>query len=349
LIFGYLGDTKGRSFTLQYTMVGIAIPTFMVGLLPGYERWGWGAVALLIFCRMLQGIFKAGEADGIRIYVFEQFGRKHPCLISSSISCSAYVGIGLASLVASQVPTEGETWRWVFFGSSICSIPVYLLRSHLVETPPFLQFQKNSQHPISLKNIVRAYWPSLIQTIMICGAAGGIYQFYLVFQGTYLSRVLNLIPSELAIQYSLSLITLDVFALLLAGWAADRWGYARVGKTGGMMTVGLAVINILVSVDGMVFFPLMVLTTVSMVFFVAPAYLFVTQQYDVGIRFRCLSLGHTFGSMLFSGTTPVICLFLWQATGLSYAPFLYFLFLVAMGLSAFLWRAKENAYNAWFL
>jgi hypothetical protein len=86
-----------------------------------------------------------------------------------------------------------------------------------------------------------------------------------------------------------------------------------------------------------------------MAFFVAPAYLFLTQQYDVNIRFRCLSLGHALGSMIFSGTTPVICLSLWQITGLTYAPFAYFLFLITIGTIAFIWRAKQNAYNAWFL
>src|ERR1700722_20232981 len=40
LIFGHLGDTKGRIITLRYTMIGIAIPTFIVGILPGYKSLG---------------------------------------------------------------------------------------------------------------------------------------------------------------------------------------------------------------------------------------------------------------------------------------------------------------------
>jgi len=45
--------------------------------------------------------------------------------------------------------------------------------------------------------------------------------------------------------------------------------------------------------------------------------------------------------MLFSGTTPFICLLLWQSTELAYVPFLYFLFLIAMGLVAFIWGESE--------
>jgi MHS family proline/betaine transporter-like MFS transporter len=349
LIFGYLGDTKGRSITLRYTMIGIAIPTFLIGILPDYNGWGSIAVALLVLCRIFQGIFMSAESDGVRIYVFEHFGQKYPCLISSFISCSAYIGIGLAALVASQIPSEGETWRWVFFMSGACGFLVYILRRHLAETPSFLHLQQNPKKDISLKNILRTHCASLIRTIMICGAVGGVYHFYFVFQGTFLSRILHLLSPEFASQLSLYLIGLYVLALPLAGWAADRWGYVRVGKTGGIVTSGLAIINLILIADRIVFIPIMFLTTVSMAFFVAPAYLFLTQQYDVNIRFRCLSLGHALGSMAFSGTTPVICLSLWQMTGLSYAPFLYFLFLVAIGMSAFIWRARENAYNSWFL
>lgn len=349
LIFGYLGDTKGRSVTLRYTMIGIAIPTFIVGVLPGYEGWGFLAVALLVLCRVFQGIFMSAESDGVRIYVFEHFGQKRPCLTSSLISCSAYIGIGLAALVASQIPSEGEAWRWVFFGSASCGLLIYLLRRHLAETPPFLKLQQNPQKIASLTNILKTRWSSLIRTILICGTVGGVYHFYFVFQGTFLSRILHLISPEFASKLSLYLIALYVLTLPLAGWASDRWGYVKVGRMGGVMTVGLAMINLILVIDGIVFIPTMLLTTFSMAFFTAPAYLFLTQQYDVSIRFRCLSLGHALGSMIFSGTTPVICLSLWQVTGLTYAPFAYFLFLVTVGATAFIWRAKQNAYNAWFL
>jgi MHS family proline/betaine transporter-like MFS transporter len=349
LIFGYIGDTKGRNVTLRYTMIGIAIPTFIVGILPGYEGWGLIAVVSLILCRMLQGVFMAAESDGVRIYVFEHFGHTSPCLISACISCSAYAGIGLSSLIASQIPAEGEAWRLVFFASGVCGLLIYALRRHLTETPPFLRLKEDPIQAISLKNILKSRWPSMIRTIMITGAVGGVYHFYFVFQGTYLSRILHLISPAQATQISLYLIGLYIITLPLAGLAADRWGYVKVGKIGGIITFGFAIINLMLISDEIVFMPTMFLTTMSMAFFVAPAYLFLTQQYDVNVRFRCFSLGHAIGSMLFSGTTPVISLFLWRMTELNYAPFLYFLFLITIGLTAFSWKAKENAYNAWFL
>jgi MHS family proline/betaine transporter-like MFS transporter len=337
LIFGYLGDTQGRRISLRYSMIGISFPTFIVGILPGYESWGWGAACALVLCRMCQGAFLAGESDGVQIYVFEHFGRKNPCLITNLVNCAAYIGITFASLVASQISTEGESWRFVFLGCSILGIIVFILRRYLIETPPFLAYQKKHLSPLLLKQIIQLYRAPIIRTIMICGAIGGSYHFYLVFQSTYLSKILGLVPQTEASLNSFFLTSVYVLTLPLAGWAADVWGLARVAKVGGLLTISLVSLNTLMILNGTVSFPLMILITIAMVFFYAPGYLFLMQQYDVSVRFRCLSLGHTVGSMLFSGTTPVVCLFLWQSTSLSYTPYLYFLFLVVMGLMAFIW------------
>jgi MHS family proline/betaine transporter-like MFS transporter len=337
LIFGYLGDTQGRRISLRYSMIGISFPTFIVGILPGYESWGWGAACSLVLCRMCQGAFLAGESDGVQIYVFEHFGRKNPCLITNLVNCAAYIGIALASLVATQIPTEGESWRLVFLGCSVLGIIVFILRRYLIETLPFLAYQKKHLSPLPLKQIIQLYRVPIIRNIMICGAIGGSYHFFLVFQGTYLSKILGLVSSKEASFYSFWLTSVYVLFLPLAGWAADLWGLARMAKICGLLTISLVALNTLMILTGTVSFPLLILITIVMVFFYAPGYLFLMQQYDVGIRFRCLSLGHTLGSMLFSGTTPVVCLFLWQSTKQPYVPYLYFLFLVMMGLTAFIW------------
>jgi len=344
LIFGHLGDTQGRRLSLRYSMIGISIPTFIVGILPGYDVWGWGAAFALILCRMLQGIFIAGESDGVRIYVFEHFGHKNPCLMINLVGCGAYIGIALAAFIATQISDTGDAWRYVFLGCSACGIVVFFLRRFLVETPPFLEYRhKHPSSSIPMKKIVQYNWRALVRTIMICGAGGGAYHFFLVFQGMYLSKILELISFEEATFYGFWLTGVYVVFLPIAGWAADIWGLSRTAKIGGLLTLSHLLVHIGMIINGIVFFPIMFSTTISMVFFFAPAFLFLLKHYDVGIRFRCLSLGHTIGSMLFSGSTPVVCLFLWKNTLTSYIPYLYFLFLVSMGLAAFVLNGKSKS------
>jgi MHS family proline/betaine transporter-like MFS transporter len=342
LIFGYLGDRWGRRISLRYSMIGISFPTFIVGILPSYDSWGWKAAVALVLCRMFQGIFIAGESDGVRIYVFEHFGKKYPCLMTTFVGCGAYLGIAFASLVASQIPATGERWRLAFLGCSMLGVIVFALRRYLVETPPFLAYQETHHEHVPLSQILKTHWKAIARTIMICGAAGGAYHFYLLFQGTYLSKILGLLSPHEGALHSFFFTCVYVMILPFAGWVADYWGLVRVAKIGGLLTLILVSLNTVLITAQTISLPLMILTTISIGFFITPGYLFLLHQYDVGFRFRGLSLGHTVGSMLFSGTTPFVCLLLWQTTGLAYVPYLYFLFLMLMGLMAFIWGEKSQ-------
>jgi MHS family proline/betaine transporter-like MFS transporter len=342
LIFGYWGDRQGRRISLRYSMIGISFPTFIVGILPGYEAWGWGAAFTLVLCRMFQGIFIAGESDGVRIYVFEHFQGKYPCLRTALVGCGAYFGIAAASFVASQIPSTGETWRFVFLGCSIFGVIVFALRRYLIETPPFLAYQKKNLSSPPLKDILRSHWRPIIRAIMICGGGGGAYHFYLVFQGTYLSNVLGFVPTKEGALYGFFLTCAYVLILPLAGWTADIWGLARTGTIAGVISIGLIAMNVVMVMNKIVFVPLLLLTTLSVAFCFTPGYNFLMRDFDVGVRFRSLSLGHTIGSMLFSGSTPFVCLLLWQNTGVAYLPYVYFLCLVLMGTTAFIWGARDR-------
>jgi hypothetical protein len=65
-----------------------------------------------------------------------------------------------------------------------------------------------------------------------------------------------------------------------------------------------------------------------------PVFVFLIQQFNVGERYRCLSLGHAVGSMLFSGSTPAISTFIWYYTQMRLAPIGYFMVLVLMSITA---------------
>jgi MFS family permease len=77
IIFGRIGDLYGRKLALSITIIGISIPTTMIGLLPEYEIIGIWSVIILIICRFVQGIFVGGEYDGAAIYVIEHLGDKY--------------------------------------------------------------------------------------------------------------------------------------------------------------------------------------------------------------------------------------------------------------------------------
>jgi MFS family permease len=63
-LFGHYGDKLGRRKVAIVSMGGFALVTLLIGLLPGYETWGIGSIALLVFLRFVDGVFLGGEYTG---------------------------------------------------------------------------------------------------------------------------------------------------------------------------------------------------------------------------------------------------------------------------------------------
>lgn len=71
LLFGYIGDTYGRSVSLKITPLLITFPTLLLSILPTYHSIGILAPITLIFLRIWQGICIGGEYANNIIYLCE--------------------------------------------------------------------------------------------------------------------------------------------------------------------------------------------------------------------------------------------------------------------------------------
>src|SRR5690349_13683312 len=64
IFIGHYGDRIGRQKVLMFTLVLMGVATFAIGLLPTYAQIGWWAPALLVLCRVAQGLSASGEQAG---------------------------------------------------------------------------------------------------------------------------------------------------------------------------------------------------------------------------------------------------------------------------------------------
>jgi MFS family permease len=63
-LFGHYGDKIGRRRVTIISMGGCTLVTLLIGLLPGYETLGFGAIATLTILRFVDGVFLGGEYTG---------------------------------------------------------------------------------------------------------------------------------------------------------------------------------------------------------------------------------------------------------------------------------------------
>src|SRR5262245_49559635 len=60
-VIGHIGDKYGRRIALIFSISAMAVPTFVVGLLPGFAAIGLMAPVLLTLLRTIQGLSVGGE------------------------------------------------------------------------------------------------------------------------------------------------------------------------------------------------------------------------------------------------------------------------------------------------
>lgn len=327
LFFSKLGDKYGRYLALQITMLGIAIPTLIIGILPEYSFWGIITTQVLIICRFFQGFFAGGEYDGAAIYVIEHLGEKYQYTASAITRATGVIGLllGIAStnfFNSSIFPEWG--WRIPF----LLSLPLAMIAMHyrkfLEETPVFIS---SKQQGIEFSNIfifIKNNWVTLIWVIMLAGGFGVTYQISIVFIKQYLPLVM---PSSSNIISSFSTIIVLCFGIAMpfAGLLADRFGHSIIILISLLLTL-LCCFGFAISV----YYNLLNLALVSCMLLaasVAPfnalAHGIIIKAFKAKERYRGVGFGHTIGSLLMSGTANYICLFFMKNYHFALFPILY--------------------------
>lgn len=325
-IFGRIGDTYGRKKALSFTIIGIIIPTLIIGLLPDYSTLGVLSTIILVLCRFLQGIFIAGEYDGAAIYVIEHLGAKYQFTASAVTRCTGVIGllsgIGATNFFNAHIFPDWS-WRIPFLLSVPLGLITLYYRQKFDETPEFKKAGYNSSTQ-GFGTLIKKQWKNILPLIFLAGGFGATYQIAIIFMKQYLPLVL---PATGVIMSSFSVLIVLCFAIFMpiAGLIADRMGANIVLKIALMFTL-IASIFFTIAVEYQMtnlglFASLMLASSIAP--FNALAHSVVIKFFAVKERYRVISFGHTIGSMLMSGTANYICILVIKKYNFNLFPILY--------------------------
>lgn len=236
VIFGHIGDRFGRNTALTLSVLAMAIPTFLIGVLPDKATIGLAAPVLLILCRMVQGLSVGGEYTTSIVFLVEKAPPDGRGLAGSWSGFGATAGVLLGSAVGalttsllSDADLIAWGWRLPFILGLGVGLAGLFIRRHLHEPPPHAD--KSARLPV-----IEAFtteWRTILQVISLnlLNAVG----FYLIFVYlvTYFSQVVKLPEAE-----ALDVNTINMVVLLLmvplAGMLSDRYGRKRLLLIGGI-------------------------------------------------------------------------------------------------------------------
>jgi len=139
-LVGHIGDRLGRRAALTFSVTAMAIPTFLVGVLPGHAVLGMMAPVLLTLLRMIQGLSVGGEYTTSIVFMVEHAPPGRRGLVGALGCCGAIAGIllgsAIAALLSAVLPAESmETWGWriPFLMGLVVGLAGFLLRRRLEE------------------------------------------------------------------------------------------------------------------------------------------------------------------------------------------------------------------------
>jgi MHS family proline/betaine transporter-like MFS transporter len=232
VLIGHVCDNFGRRAALIASITAMAVPTFLIGILPGYAAIGVLAPIGLTLLRMMQGLSLGGEYPSSMVFLVERAPKGRRGVMGGLASIGAVTGLLLGSSVgaalAAIMPAEALAdwgWRLPFIAGLGIGLIGSLLRRHIAETIP----ARRTEHAPIVETL-REHWRLVAR---IAGVASfNAVPFYLLFVFLVSSmQIVDGFDAATALKInSLSMGTL-IPCHLLGAWLADRYGRKPVMLT----------------------------------------------------------------------------------------------------------------------
>ena len=359
VVFGYLGDLIGRKVTFTVTLGLMGASTFLIGVLPTYEKVGMLAPTLLVILRVLQGLALGGEYGGAAIYVAEHAPDKRRGFFTAWIQTTATLGIVIALLVilTCRLSFGDEAfrewgWRVPFLLSGILVVVSGYIRLKLAESPLFARLKeqgKSAVNPALESFGNKRNWKLILLALFGATAPEGVVwytsQFYVLY---YLTTVVKI---GYVTVYVIMMVALTLGApfFLVFGALSDRIGRRNI------MTLGFALAVIAywpvftaftTFKDSPVILTMLVFGLVLLVTMVyGPIAAFLVELFPARIRYTSLSLPYHVGNGVFGGGVPFIASFIASTTGVALTGLLYPMGVAAIGIVVSLVGLREPTHH----
>lgn len=338
IIIAHFGDLLGRKRMFTFSIVLMALPTLVMGLLPTYDSVGILAPLLLLAMRVLQGAAIGGEVPGAWVFVSEHVPSKRTGFAVGTLTAGLTAGILLGSLIATAInkafsPEEvsAYAWRIPFLLGGVFGLFAIYLRRFLEETPVFkeMKAQKALANGLPLREILRDHTGAVALCMLMTWVLSAAIVVVILFTPTYLQKQFAVAPALALEANSLAIVTLTLGCVVF-GSAADRFGsrptlamgsagllastyffYGALPTTSSRLVASYALIGFFVGTVG------------------AIPYVLV-RAFPPALRFSGLSFSYNVAYAIFGGLTPVM-LTLWLESN-AQAPAHYVALLAALGI-----------------
>lgn len=321
IIMAHFGDKVGRKrmFTLSVAMM--ALPTFIIGILPTYMSIGIFAPFLLLIMRILQGAAIGGEMPGAWVFIAEHVPQQRYGLgvgtLTSGITGGILLGFIMTIFIDLSFTTEtilDYAWRIPFIAGGVFGVISVYLRRFLSETPIFkeLAARKALEKSIPVVTVIKKHKTAcVIVALLTWSLSTAIMVGILITPGRIVGGMYHFANLDWRIGGCIAALTLTLGCVIF-GWLEDKLGTTT---------------NVIIAWGGLVITSIYFYSSLSPDISLTKLYwiwalfgLFIgaivitpiigTRAFPPSIRYSGLSFSYNLAYALFSAITPTLTLYL---------------------------------------
>ncbi|MFD2643493.1 MFS transporter [Pseudomonas japonica] len=236
ILMAHFADHLGRKKVFSLSILMMALPCLLIGLMPTYAEIGYAAPLILLALRILQGAAVGGEVPSAWTFVAEHapVGRRGYALgfLQAGLTFGYLLG-ALTATVLAQLFTAQEildyAWRYPFLLGGVFGVIGVWLRRWLSETPVFLALaRQRHDRPVELplRAVLREHRRALIPAALLTCVLTSAVVVLVVITPTAMQQRFGMTAAHTFALSSLGIVFLNI-GCVLAGMLVDRIGAWR--------------------------------------------------------------------------------------------------------------------------
>ncbi|WP_448625175.1 MFS transporter [Geodermatophilus sp. URMC 64] len=343
IVFGHLGDRRGRKQVLVITLLMMGLATMLIGALPTYDAIGIAAPLLLALLRFVQGLGLGGEWGGAVVMTLEHGAGDRRGLNASWPQVGVPMGnllaagtLGLLGAVLSEDAFLSWGWRIPFLLSGLLVLVGLWIRMSVAESPLFAEVERaGAKVKMPLVEVVKRHPRQLL--VAMAARIGTDVAFYtftvysLVFITDSVGRERSVGLTAVLVGSAFQLVLIPLFGAL-----SDRFGRRPVYALGAVAAAGwsFALFPLLNSASTAVIVFAVSVALLTHAAMYGPQAAFIAELFSTELRYSGASMGYQLAGVLGGGIAPIVAIALVDATGTSYSVSLYVLAMLLLTLIA---------------
>ena len=313
--FGSLADKIGRKSSMVFSVILMAVGSFMIAALPSKESVGDLAIILLLIARLIQGLSVGGEYGIAATYLSELAteGRRgfyssfqYVTLIGGQLLAVASISIML--LFFSEQQMNDYAWRILFVVGGLLALGSLFIRSIMSESATELDKHEDRG---SFKALFSTSWKPFL--IIIGITAGGSLTFYTITTYTK-TFMINSAGFDKALSNNIMLAALFLLMIMqpLFGFIGDKIGHKNSLLIYALLAlVGIyplfTVLKTSANTPLLAFFCILALFVI-LSFYTSVAGIFKAKLFPEHVRALGTGLSYAIANAVFGGSAPYVAL-----------------------------------------